>query len=174
MGDYRVHTWYIERLLFNKNLKRKAARVPRPTASGGEACHSGACSVSSIYRSTTFRHCTRCSHVVPNFPESAAPEVRLSNLGTPFQQVLSRVRLELPSDGNRTVLRVTLDEQVNVGICNLQRHNLVTEVVGSLSKQLSYIVFHCTKNRVSVLGTPHEVILARTNRMRMTTVLLYP
>jgi len=33
--------------------KRKAARVPRPTVGGGEARHSGACSVSSIYRSTT-------------------------------------------------------------------------------------------------------------------------
>lgn len=63
------------------------------------------------------------------------------------------------------MLRVTLDEQVNVVVCNLQRQNLVTEVVSSLTKQLSHIVFHYIKNRVAVLGTPYEVILAGTNRM---------
>ena len=69
------------------------------------------------------------------------------------------------------MIRVTLDKQVNVVICNLQRQNLVTEVVSSLTKQLSHIVFHYIENRVAVLGTPHEVILTRTNRMRVTAVL---
>ncbi len=59
-------------------------------------------------------------HVVSDFPEPTAPKIRLSNLGIPFQQVLARVRLELPSDISRTVLRGYLDELVNVVICNLQ------------------------------------------------------
>ena len=92
----------------------------------------------------------------------------------PLQQVLTRIRLELTSEVGWTVLRVALDEQVYVVVRNLQGKNLVSEVVGSLRKQLSHIVLHYIENRVSVLGTPHEVILARTNRMRMTTVLLYP
>ena len=92
----------------------------------------------------------------------------------PLQQVLTRIRLELTSEVGWTVLRVALDEQVYVVVRNLQGKNLVSEVVGSLRKQLSHIVLHYIENRVSVLGTPHEVILARTNRMHMTTVLLYP
>jgi len=50
------------------------------------------------------------------------------------------------------MIRVTLDKQVNVVICNLQRQNLVTEVVSSLTKQLSHIVFHYIENRVAVLS----------------------
>ncbi|QSG12940.1 hypothetical protein HSBGL_2536 [Halapricum desulfuricans] len=56
---------------------------------------------------------------------------------------------------------------------NLQRQNLVSDVVSSLTKQLSHIVFHYTKNRVAVLGTPDEVILTGTNRMRVTAILFH-
>ena len=103
--------------------------------------------------------------------------------------MLTRIRLKLPGEIGWTVLQVALDEQVNVVLCNLQGENLVTEVVGSLRKQLSHIVLHYIENRVSILRTlqigdlqavnlrlttPHEVILAVTNRMCMTSVLLYP
>jgi hypothetical protein len=88
--------------------------------------------------------------------------------------VLARVRLELSSDVGWTVLRVGLDEQVYVVVCYLQRQNFVPEVVSSLTKQLSYIFFNHVENRVAVLRTPHEVILAGTNRMCMTAVLLHP
>ena len=88
--------------------------------------------------------------------------------------MLARVRLELPSDVCRTVLRVCLHEQVYVVVRNLQRKNLVSEVVGSLVKQLSHIALNHVENRLAVLGTPDEVILAGTNRMCVTAVLLYP
>jgi hypothetical protein len=120
------------------------------------------------------RHRSRRPNVVSDLPKSAAPEIRLSNLGIPFQQVLARVRLELPSDVRRAVLRVCLHEQVYVVVCNLQGENLVTEVVSSLTKQLSHIVFNYVENRVVVLWTSHEVILAETNRMCMTTVFFHP
>ena len=80
------------------------------------------------------RHRTCRSHVVPNLPESATPEIRLPNLGIPLQQVLTRVRLELPSEVGWTVFWVALDEQVYVVVCNLQRENLVPKVVSSLTK----------------------------------------
>jgi len=58
-----------------------------------------------------------------------------------------------------------------VVIRDLHGENLVSEVLSSLTKQLSPIVFHYIKNRVAILRTPHEVILAGTNRMCMTTIL---
>jgi hypothetical protein len=61
-----------------------------------------------------------------------------------------------------------------VVVCNLQRQNFVPEVVGSLIKQLSYIVFNHVENRMSILRTPDEVILTETNRMCMTTVFFHP
>jgi len=91
-----------------------------------------------------------------------------------FQQVLARIRLELSSDVGWTVLRVGLDEQMYVVVCYLQRQNFMPEVVGSLREQLSYIFFNHVENRVSILRTPNEVILAGTNRICMTAVLLYP
>jgi len=74
----------------------------------------------------------------------------------PFHQVLPRVRLELPSNICRTVLRVALDEQVYVVISDLQRQTLVSEVVGSLRKQLPHIVFNHVENRVSILRVPEK------------------
>jgi hypothetical protein len=71
----------------------------------------------------------------------------------------------------------TLDlshEQVYVVVCNLQRQNLVSEVVGSLRKQHSYIIFHYSENRVVIVWTPHEVILVGTNRIRVNPVHLHP
>ncbi len=87
--------------------------------------------------------------------------------------MLTRVRLELPSEVGWTVFWVALDEQVYVVVCNLQRQNFVPEVVGSLTKQLSHIVFNHVENRVTVLVTPDKMILTGTNRMCMTAVLLY-
>jgi len=88
--------------------------------------------------------------------------------------VLARVRLELPSDVCRTVLWVCLHKQVYVLVRNLQRQNLVSEVVGSLVEQLSHIALNHVENRVAVLETPDEVILVGANRIRVTAVLLYP
>ena len=92
----------------------------------------------------------------------------------PLQQMLARVRLELPSNVRWTVLRVYLHEQVNVVACNLQRKNFAPEVVGGLTKQLSNVTLHYIMNWVAILRTSNEVILARTNRMRVTAVLLHP
>jgi hypothetical protein len=74
---------------------------------------------------------SRRSHGVSTLPESATPEIRLPNLGILLQQVLTRIRLELPSDVRRTVFLVCLHKQVYVVIRDLQRHNLVSEVVRS-------------------------------------------
>ena len=74
---------------------------------------------------------SRRSHGVSTLPESATPEIRLPNLGILLQQVLTRIRLELPSDVRRTVFWVCLHKQVYVVIRDLQRHNLVSEVVRS-------------------------------------------
>ena len=72
------------------------------------------------------------------------------------------------------MFRVCLHKQVYVVVRNLQGENLVPEVIGSLTEQLSHIIFNHVENRVAVLGTPDEVILAGTNRMCMTTVLSHP
>ena len=127
---------------------------------------------------------SRRSHGVSTLPESATPEIRLPNLGILLQQVLTRIRLELPSDVRRTVFWVCLHKQVYVVIRDLQRHNLVSEVVRSgpkwsevvrsLRKQLSHIVLHYIQNRVSILWAPDEVILTGTNRMCVTAVLFHP
>lgn len=45
-----------------------------------------------------------------------------------------------------------MDEQVYVVVCNLQGENPVLEVVGSLRKQLSHVVFRYIENRVSTLS----------------------
>jgi len=47
-------------------------------------------------------------------------------------------------------------------------------MVGSLRKQLSHVFLYYIQNRVSILRTPDEVILAGTNRMCMTTVFFHP
>ena len=124
---------------------------------------------------------SRRSHGVSTLPESATPEIRLPNLGILLQQVLTRIRLELPSDVRRTVFLVCLHKQVYVVIRDLQRHNLVSEVVRSgpkwsevVRKQLSHIVLHYIQNRVSILWAPDEVILTGTNRMCVTAVLFHP
>jgi hypothetical protein len=44
------------------------------------------------------RHRTSRSHILPNRPESATPEIRLPNLAIPLQQLLTTVRLELPGE----------------------------------------------------------------------------
>ncbi len=122
---------------------------------------------------------SRRSYGVSDLPESATPEIRLPNLGIPLQQLLTRARLELPSNIRWTVLRVSLHKQVQmyvvVFVRNLQRQNLVAEVIGSLTKQFSHIGFYDIENRVAILAAPHEMILAlaRTNRMCMTTVLFH-
>gem|GEM_PF-1339076 len=123
------------------------------------------------------RHRTSRSHILPNRPESATPEIRLPNLAIPLQQLLTTVRLELPGEVGLTVFWVALHEQVHVivCVCSLQRQNLVSEVVGSLIKQLSYIIFNHGGNRAAVLATSDKMIpiLTGTNRMCMTPVALY-
>ena len=76
---------------------------------------------------------SRRSHGVSTLPESATPEIRLPNLGILLQQVLTRIRLELPSDVHRTVFWVCVHKQlyVVVFVRDLQRQNLVSEVVRS-------------------------------------------
>ena len=78
---------------------------------------------------------SRRSHGVPTptLPESATPQIRLPNFGIPLQQLLTRIRLELPSDVRRTVFWVCVHKQlyVVVFVRDLQRQNLVSEVVRS-------------------------------------------
>ena len=121
-----------------------------------------------------FRYGTSCPNIVADFPESTSPEIRLAYFRTPFEDVLSRVRLELTSDISRAVFWVSLDKQVYVVICNPHRKYLVSEVIGCLREQLCHFVLDKSQYGVSALRTPHEVILARTNRMCMTSVLLHP
>ena len=123
---------------------------------------------------------SRRSHGVPTptLPESATPQIRLPNFGIPLQRLLTRIRLELPSDVRRTVFWVCVHKQVYVVVFvrDLQRQNLMAEVVSSLTKELSHIAFNHGENPVAVLATPDEVILALTgtNRICVTAVLLHP
>jgi hypothetical protein len=64
---------------------------------------------------------------------------------------------------------------VVVFVHDLQRQNLMAEVVSSLTKELSHIAFNYGENPVAVLATPDKVILALTgtNRICVTAVLLH-
>ena len=72
------------------------------------------------------------------------------------------------------MLGVSLDEQVYVVIRNFEGEYLVSELGDRLREQPCHLVFDESQYGVSVLWTPHEMILTRTNRMCMTPVLLHP
>ena len=119
-------------------------------------------------------NCTRRPDVVAILPQATSPEIPLFEFRVALENRSSRETFELLRYLGRTPFRVSFHEQMNVVGSNLHRHNLVTEPLGSPPKQFRKFVSNELHHPVTVLRTPHEVILTQTNRMYMTPVFIYP